>query len=68
MSYTGRRDQAIRSRALVETVVQLLHHAQLEAIGAVGHVDDNTRAIADVMQQAEQLLPRLDHLIRVVSP
>lgn len=61
----SKRDQAIRARAFAEAAVKLLHQAQLEAIGAVGHLDDHTKAVTKVMQQADRLLPRLDHLIAV---
>ena len=61
----SKRDQAIRARAFAEAAVKLLYQTQLEAIGAVGHVDDHTRAVTAVMQDADRLLERLDHLIQV---
>lgn len=68
MSDPNKRDHAIRARAFAEAAARLLYQAQLETIGAIGHVDSNTRAVTEVMQQADQLLPLLDHLIQRTLP
>jgi hypothetical protein len=59
---------AIRARAFLDVAINGLYKAQSELIGSLGRLNDDLRAVVDVIQAAERLADRLDSQIRRSKP
>lgn len=59
---------AIRARAFLDVALDALYKTRFEFIGSVGHLNDDTREVVEVMKSAERLIGRLDSQIRRSKP